>query len=54
MRVSIGGRLVTFRMAAVALWPMGRAGVKDAGERADLLAWLKAASQVPTACRVRR
>ena len=33
---------------------MGYAGVKDAGDRADLLAWLKAASLVPTACRVRR
>jgi cytochrome c len=33
---------------------MGYAGVKDAGDRADLLAWLKAASVVPTACRVRR
>jgi cytochrome c len=33
---------------------MGYAGVKDAGDRADLLAWLKVASLAPTACRVRR
>ncbi len=33
---------------------MGYAGVKDGQERADLLAWLKTASQAPAACRVRR
>ena len=33
---------------------MGYAGVKDAGERADLLAWMKAATRAPAACRVRR
>ena len=33
---------------------MGYAGVKDAGDRADLLAWLKAASLAPVACRARR
>ncbi|MCW7537816.1 c-type cytochrome [Aquabacterium sp. A7-Y] len=33
---------------------MGYAGIKDARERADLLAWLKAASQAPAACRVQR
>jgi cytochrome c len=33
---------------------MGYAGIKDAGERADLLAWLKAASLAPQACQVRR
>ena len=33
---------------------MGYAGVKDAGDRADLLAWMKAASLAPTACQVRR
>jgi len=33
---------------------MGCAGAKDARDRADLLAWLKAASRAPVACRVQR
>lgn len=32
---------------------MGYAGVKDAGERADLIAWLKRATRVGTACSLR-
>ena len=33
---------------------MGYAGIKDPRERADLLAWMKAATGEPLACRVRR
>jgi cytochrome c len=39
-------------MQAVPGTRMGYAGVKDAGERADLIAWLQQAARPGVACRV--
>ncbi len=41
-------------MKRVAGTTMGYAGVKDDAERADLIAWLKVATQPGTACRIAR
>ena len=41
-------------MKAVPGTTMGYAGVKDDGERADLIAWLKVATQPGKACRMAR
>ncbi len=47
-------RFLAAPMQAVPGTFMGYAGVTDAGERADLIAWLRAATRAGTACTIAR
>lgn len=47
-------RFLAAPMQAVAGTSMGYAGVKDAGERADLIAWLREATRPGRACTIAR